>query len=162
MISRRTFLLSAAGLAAPPVPQGWQRYSDPATEGEVFRLTNPAFETRMPAPPARAVTRRGNLLLFARKSESGWQPHVMDLSKGPSKPLAVTEGLIPESLSLSADDRHALFFSSQGLESASMQGSKSQPLYALRNGWQSASAIAPSDDGTAIWFVESDGRRSCR
>ncbi|NWF84145.1 MAG: PD40 domain-containing protein [Bryobacteraceae bacterium] len=146
-------------MAAPPVPTGWLRYADPATEGEVFRLTDPSIESWMPALPARAVTRRGNLLLFARRFESGWQAWVMDLTKGAARPLSVTSGMIPRSLSLSSDDRRALFFSNQGLEAANVQGTRSQTVYRCREGWGPASAITPSEDGTALWFVETDGRR---
>lgn len=148
-----------AGMAAPPVPTGWLRYADPATEGEVFRLTDPRIESWMPALPARAVTRRGNRLLFAQKSESGWQAWVMDLSKGGARALGMTSGLIPASLSLSADDRNALCFCGHGLEAANLQRTGWRTLYRLREGWKPASAIAPSEDGTGLWFVETDGRR---
>jgi hypothetical protein len=83
----------------------------------------------------------------------------MDMSKGPWRVLAAPDDMVPESLSLSADERYALFFTSQGLEAASMQGQRTQTLYPVRDGWKTASAVAPSEDGTALWFVETDGRK---
>ncbi len=146
-----------AGMAAPPVPTGWLRYADPATEGEVFRLTDPKFEVWMPALPARALSRRGNLLLFSQKVDGRWQPCAMDMSKGPWRVLASPEAMAPESLSFSADDRYALYFTGLGLEAVSVQGQRTQTLYEAREGWKAASAAAPSEDGTALWFVETDG-----
>lgn len=157
MTSRRGFICSLAAFAAPPVPPGWLRYADPATEGEVFRITDLRLESLMPALPARAITRRGNILLFAQKLDGRWTPMVMDLSRGVSRGIAEPAGLEPESLSISADDRNALYFSQEGLESASLGGQRTQLLYKVRERWKPVTAVAPSEDGTALWFIESDG-----
>ena len=158
MTSRRGFIQHLAALAAPPLPLGWLRYADPATEGEVFRVTDPKTGSILPALPARAITRRSNLLLFAQQLEGRWAPAVMDLNKGGIRVIATPEGLAPGSLSISADDRNALYFSGEGLESSSLGGGRSQLLYKLRDGWKPVSAVAPTMDGTALWFVESDGK----
>ncbi len=158
MTSRRGFIQSLAALAAPPLPTGWLRYADPATEGEVFRITDPKVASIMPPLPARAIARRGNLLLFAQKLESQWTPMAMELGKGVSRALASPQGLIPASLSISSDDRNALYFTDDGLESTSLSGTRSQILYSAREGWKPVSAVAPSEDGTALWFIESDGK----
>jgi oligogalacturonide lyase len=141
--------------AAPPVPAGWLRYADPSTEGEVFRLTDPRIESWMPALPARAVSRRVNTLLFAQKLDGRWQPCTMDLSRGGVNPVAAPDAMDPQSLTLSADDRSALYFTAEGLESANIGRQRTQIIYRFREGWKAASAVVPSEDGMSLWFVES-------
>ncbi len=55
--------MAAVGVIAP---SEWRRYPDPATDLEVFRLTDPAFPSGMTAPHLRRFTRRGeeNAALF--------------------------------------------------------------------------------------------------
>lgn len=108
----------------------------------------------MPASPARAVSKRSNTLLFAQNIDGRWQPCAMDLAKGGIRTLSSPESMDPSSLTLSADDRNALYFTDQGLEAVSVGSSRSQSLYGLRDGWRPASPAVPSEDGTALWFVE--------
>ena len=67
--TRRNFLIS--GLApwafaeqkGVLLPSAWHRYSDPATEFEVLRLTDPGHSCWLPAYYNRVLARRGGFLL---------------------------------------------------------------------------------------------------
>src|ERR1039457_1890961 len=68
--TRRAFLVS--GLArwafaeqkGALLPSAWHPYSDPATEFEVLRLTDPAHSCWLPAYYNRTLARRGGFLLY--------------------------------------------------------------------------------------------------
>src|SRR5437764_11304907 len=72
--SRRSLLASGcmavAGFAAESGPKGevfpseWKRYSDPATDLEVFRLTEPAYSSMLPAYSNRIISRNSGFLLY--------------------------------------------------------------------------------------------------
>ena len=67
--TRRGFLLGIAGsgLAADHVraASDWRRFADPSTEFDVYRLTDPAYSSYLPAYYGRAISRRGDFLLFS-------------------------------------------------------------------------------------------------
>ena len=67
--TRRTFLatLATSALHGQPekgkaFPSEWKRYSDPATEFEVTRLTDPAHSSQFPAYYNRALSRRNEVI----------------------------------------------------------------------------------------------------
>src|ERR1035437_7960251 len=84
--SRRSFLiaglagtrLAAQSLKGTTFPSDWRRYSDPTTEMEVYRLTDPAYSSTLPAYYNRAIARSGErvdaVLLRPRRISSGL-PH---------------------------------------------------------------------------------------
>src|ERR1035438_6195984 len=105
--TRRAFLVS--GLArwafaeqkGALLPSAWHRYSDPATEFEVLRLTDPAHSCWLPAYYNRTLARRGGFLLYSSDDTGGPQacrmapgfrpgpaPRCTGLRGYPSGPLA--------------------------------------------------------------------------
>lgn len=141
----------------------WRRYPDPATEFEVIRLTDPAHESAMPLPPARAIDRRSRNLLFSASRGSGWQPWQMDLGNGQQRPLGVFEGFKPDSLTLSGDDREAWFGDGSGLSAVQLSSGRQRELARLREGWTLSDGPVPSDDGTHLFYVEQrDGQFEVR
>src|SRR5580698_2472223 len=63
--TRRAFLATLASSAldaelekGKSFPPEWKRFSDPATEFEVYRLTDPAFSSCLPAYYNRAISKR--------------------------------------------------------------------------------------------------------
>lgn len=155
--SRRAFLgglgvcLAAQNPAAGPE---WRRYLDPATEFEVLVLTDPKFQSRFPAPPAIAVDRRSRTLVYASDRSGEWQPWVMDLATGQNRQLGSHVSFLPETLTLSASGREAIFAAGERLVAMTVTNLKVRPLTVLAPGAEWASPIAPSPDGTALFYTE--------
>lgn len=133
----------------------WSRYPDGATENDVLRLTAPSYESLLPAPPARAVSRGSDSVLFASNRTGSWQAHLLDLGKGGSRVLTAAAALVPETLTFSPDDRAVYFFDGRRLVTVNPQGFREQRIYELRDGWERTGALAVSDDHNWLYWVES-------
>lgn len=142
-------------LAAP----AWRRYSDPATEFEVVLLTDPAFESLLPAPPAVAVDKRSRYLLYASQREQGWQPWWMDLSTGIARPLGQFEEFVPRTLTLDGAHREALFADGRVLRAVPPTGGRARELAVVTEGATCQGPLAPTSDGTAVFYVEQSAGR---
>src|SRR5579871_3759506 len=60
----------------------WRRYSDPATELEVYRLTDPEYTSTLPAYTNRVISRNSAFLLFCCDRGGSPQAFRMDLKTG--------------------------------------------------------------------------------
>jgi oligogalacturonide lyase len=164
---RRAFLATLAlpawaqTKAAPPAAGSeWGRYQDPSTEFDVLRLTSPDYESRLVSSPARPIDKRSRTLLYATNRSGSWQPWTVDLSNGRPKPLATVEDFNPASLTLSADDRQAFFQSGQSLSAIALSTPAPKDLAELRQGFQLSGPLAPTEDGTSLFFTETNGSTS--
>lgn len=156
--SRRAFLaLSCASALGQEAVSERRRYADPATEFEVVRMTDPAHDSVLAAPPARWVDRRSRSLLFASSRGSGPQPWTMDLASGEQRPLGVFAGFEAGSLTLSGDDREAWFSEGATLRAVQLGSGRARELARIREGWRVRGALAPSDDGTHLFYIEERG-----
>jgi len=157
-MTRRSFL--AGMLAAPltvqgaPVPRDWRKYLDPATEFEVLLLTDPQHESIFPSPPAIAVDRRSRLLLYASTRSGQWQPWVMDLSDGTSRQLGTHTDFLPSTMTLHPAGREAVLAEGSRLKAVRLAGLRQRPLASLTGGAEWFGPVAPSPDGTALFYVE--------
>jgi oligogalacturonide lyase len=136
----------------------WGRYSDPATENEVLRLTSPAYESWLPPIPARAVTRRSNEILVVSTRTGSLQLHRIDLGNGRWRLLTGARELDRTSPTLSADDRLAFYIDENRLMSVSLSSFREQELYAA-TGELLSGPIAPTEDGTALFLRREMGGR---
>src|SRR5689334_3651418 len=117
-VSRRAFLLAgsaAYGIHAQPAKgtvfeKDWRRYSDPTTEFEVFRLTNPEYASQMPAYYTRSIARHNGFLIFSCDRTGSEQAFRMDLKSGQTRQLTASTALDPETVSLLPDDRGFCYF----------------------------------------------------
>jgi len=147
-------------LAAPltvqgaPVPRDWRKYLDPATEFEVLLLTDPQHESIFPSPPAIAVDRRSRLLLYASTRSGQWQPWVMDLSDGTSRQLGTHTDFLPSTMTLHPAGREAVLAEGSRLKAVRLAGLRQRPLASLTGGAEWFGPVAPSPDGTALFYVE--------
>src|SRR4051812_43390951 len=98
--TRRSFLgaLATSALHAElekgrSFPSEWKRYSDPATEFEVNRLTAPTFSSHLPAYYNHALSRRGGFLIFASDRTGSSQAFRMDLKSGDCRELTQAKNL---------------------------------------------------------------------
>lgn len=154
-VTRRLFLgLAAAPLAAQNSVREWRKYLDPATEFEVILLTDPQYESAYPGPPALAVDRRSRTLVYSSRRTGQWQPWVLDLSTGVSRQAGARPGYVRETLTLSAGGREVVFGDGEHLLAVQLSSLRQRQLASLSPGAEWAGPVAPSLDGTALFYVE--------
>ncbi len=141
--------MAAAGRLSGPE---WRRYSDPATDLDVLRLTDPAFSSGMTASHLRQFTRHGDFLLYwseryaAEPASGSRQAFLLDLKGGGSKQLSEAAAIDPSSLALSADDRAYFFFDGPSLKQAPVSGAQVREIHAI-----------PADAERTGFSIGSDG-----
>lgn len=156
-VSRRAILaavLTAAVHAQPSAPPEWRKFLDPATEFEVFLLTDPSFDSFFPSPPALAVDRRSRLLVYASRRSGTWQPWSMDLAVGVSRPLGTFSGFLPHSLTLAPSGREAFLVDGGAIRAVALSSGRPRELAAVTPGAQLAGPLVPAPDGSALLYVE--------
>lgn len=146
------------------LPSDWRRYADPATEFEVFRLTDPAYTSLLSANYNRTISRRNGFLLFSSDrpdmAYSGLQVFRMDLSNGECRRLTEAEGLDPASVALLPSERGFVCAAGASLLQVDMATLRPRELCRTPDGWRRAPGLTISVDGLYAAFVETDGQRS--
>ena len=172
-ISRRRLLLAASGASAllacsaselcaaavkgETLPADWRRYSDPSTEFEVLRLTEPTYASYLCAPPGRCVAHRDEFVLVASNRSGSLQLHKLDLKSGRSHVLTSAAQLHPSAFALSTDDRAAYYLDGAELCSVSLGSLRVSTLWRAAAPLDQTLSLAPSEDGTALWFAVNAG-----
>jgi oligogalacturonide lyase len=150
--------MTAARLAAQTprarFPSEIERYSDPTTELDVYRLTDPAHESTLPAFYSRAVARNSASLLFSSDRTGSPQGFRMDLKSGEIHQLTEVEGLDPASLTFTPDNRSIVFFAGNSLQIVSLSSLRERELYRIPEGWERAPGMSVGPDGTHATFAE--------
>jgi oligogalacturonide lyase len=161
--SRRGFLL--CGLAASQLraqqkfPAEVKRYEDPTTDLDVYRLTDPANASTLPAYYSRSIARNSGSLLFCCDRSGTPQAFRLDLKTGESKELTEAEDLDGSSLTLTPDNRSFCYFAGRSLYISPMAG-RARPLYQVPEGWERCPGMNVGPDGTHATFAERQGDRS--
>ena len=143
-MTRRGFLLAggaAAGLRAQgrkgePFPAAWKKYSDPTTELDVYRLTDPAYSSTLPASYNRIIAHNSNWMLFCGDRGQGPQAYRIDLNNGDGRQLTQTEDLDGTSLTLTPDNRSFCYFAARGLYVSGVSSLRERTLYKVPEGWE--------------------------
>jgi oligogalacturonide lyase len=135
-------------------PPGWHRYSDPATELDVYQLTDPAHASFWPAYYNRAVARSGGWLVFSSDREGSLQAYRMDLKSGETRLLTEAEGLDPATLTLTPDNRDLCFFAGRSLRLVSLANLREREIYRIPADWERGAGMSVGPDGTHASFVE--------
>lgn len=167
-LTRRAFISATAAPLLADERKGkgesfstdWRRYNDPSTELIVFRLTDPAWSSHLPAPAHRAAARRGNFLLFACDRSGAPQAFQMDLKTGATRQLTAAEALDPASLALDPDERRFLYFDGPVLRTVDVRNLREKDVYRVPEGWERRSGFSVSDDGRSAGIVEHREGRS--
>jgi oligogalacturonide lyase len=165
--SRRGFLLSgvaAAQLGAQQkkvtsFPSEVKRYEDPSTELDVYRLTDPAHSSTLPAYYNRAIAHNSGSLIFCCDRNGSPQAHRMDLKSGETRELTEAEDLDGSSLTLTPDNRWFCYFAGRQLFMSTMAG-RAKPLYQVPDGWERCPGLSVGPDGTHATFAERRGDTS--
>ncbi|MBZ5634961.1 MAG: oligogalacturonate lyase family protein [Acidobacteriia bacterium] len=164
LCSRRLFLAAIPGVCVAAttgkgslLPSAVSRYSDPATELPVFRLTDPAHTSALPPHYARAVSRKGSFLLCASDTSGTMQAYRLDLKTGQTRLLTDAENFNPACFTLAADERSFCYIDGSRLYLSSLTSLRPREVYRSPEGYQPAS-MSVTDDGLSAALVEKGPR----
>lgn len=159
--TRRAFfsLLPAAALGSgaeksPVLPSEIKRYPDPATEFPVFRLTDPSHTSLLPASYERAVSRRGNWMLYSSDRSGRFQVYRMDLKSGQSRQLTEFQELDPSSVTLTSDERSFFLMTGRSVYQVNLANLRAREIYRIPGGFEPGVGFGVSEDGAYVAFVE--------
>jgi len=161
VLNRRVFLAALAGAnfcraadTAPLLASEIHRYADSATEFPVFRLTDPAHQSWLPAPYSRPISRKGTFLLYASDRSGAVQAYRMDLKTGESRLLTDAEDLAADSITLAPDERSFCYTAGNSVRAGSLAGAREREVYRTPSGFDLDSGFSLSDDGLHAAFIE--------
>ena len=166
-ITRRSLFLS--GIAAGRVlaqqrgatySSDAQRYPDPLTELDVYRLTNPEYSTLMPSYYNRAIARNSSWMLCSCDRTGSMLPFRLELKSGEMKELARVDGLESATLTLTPDNRSYCYFAGRSLYITGVSSGRERELYKVPEGWERGEGMSVGPDGTHATFVERKGEAS--
>jgi len=140
-----------------PIPSGYFRYKDPSTEFQVLRLTDPAFTSVLPAHYGRAISRKGNFLLYASDVAGRMEVFRMEVKSGISRQLTEQEGLDPASLTLAADERSFCCMAAGRLLAVNLGNEKVREVYRIPAGFEAGSGMSLAEDGLYTALIEKKG-----
>jgi len=163
--TRRSFL--AALCAALPVvaqekkgasfPASSHRYSDPTTELDVIRLTDPAYASTLPAYYNRTIARNSGFLLFCCDFGGSPQAFRIDLKTAQTRQLTDARDLDGSSLTMTPDNRSFCYFAGRSLYASSFSTLHERELYEIPEGWERCAGLSVGPDGTHAAFAEKKG-----
>ena len=164
MYSRRFFLAAIPGVCyaatttgkGSVLPSVVSRYADPSTEFPVFRLTDPEHTSALPPHYARAVSRKGNFLLYSCDASGGMQAYRLDLKTGLARLLTDAENFKPACFTLLADERSFCYADGGRLYLSSLTSLRPRQVYQAQEGFQ-PTGLSITDDGLSAALVEQKG-----
>lgn len=160
--TRREFLASsmmapaAAATRGQTFPSERVRFSDEATENEVFRLTSEEHESYLPPHCARSASSRNSFLIYCSDRTGSMQAYRMDLRSGTSQLLTEAARLDPRALTLSADQRSIVFFDGNLLKTATTSGARERTVYEAEG--DRVGSLSTSEDGLHAAFFQRQPR----
>jgi len=163
-LSRRFVLasgiLAVPGLATETGTRGevfaseWKRYSDPATELDVYRLTDPTYSSMLPAFSNRVISRNSGFLLFSCDRTGSLEAFRMDLKTGETRRLTDRKDLDANSLNLTPDSRSFCYFAGRTLYLASLASLRDREVYTVPQTWERGPGLNATADGAHVLFTE--------
>jgi oligogalacturonide lyase len=166
--TRRTWL--AALLAAPAA---WadakkgdtfeaelRRYSDPSTEFDVIRLTDPAYASVLPAEYNRSIARTSSWMVFACDRSGSPQAFRMDLKTGQTRQLTDAASLDGSSLTLTPDNRSFCYCAGRSVFISNLLTFRERELYSVPEGWERSPGMSVGPDGAHAILAEQKGDSS--
>lgn len=158
--SRRAFVALAGGcsaLAQHPhaevFPSEAKRYIDSATEFPVFRLTDPAHASLLPAPCNRALSSR-QFLLFSNDRFGKYDIFRMEIRTGQLRRMTDAAALDTASVGLLPGDREFCYIDGPAVRSLEMSSKlRERELYTVASGYDRIGSLAVGT--TSLYLVES-------
>jgi oligogalacturonide lyase len=152
--------LAAESHKGAAFPSAFVRYPDPATELEVYRLTDPASTSLLPAYYSRAIARNSQWMLFSNDRSGSQQAFRLDLKNGETRQLTDAQDLDTSSLTLTPDSRSFCYFAGRSLFIAAVGTQRERELYKIPDGWERCAGMTVGPDGTHATFGEKRGEGS--
>ena len=137
-------------------PSAIKRYPDPATDFDVYRLTDPSYSSTLPAAYNRAIAHNNAWMLFCCDRNGSPQAFRLDLKSGETRELTTVEDLDGSSLTLTPDNRSFCFFAGRSLFLSGL-GGRPRELYKIPGGWERTAGLSVGPDGTHATFAERQG-----
>ena len=131
-----------------------KRYSDPTTENDVYRLTDPAYASLLPAHYNRAIARTSAWMLLASDRAGTLQAFRLDLKTAQMRQLTDAAELDASSLTLTPDNRSFCYFAGPSLLTSSLALLHEREVYRVAEGWERGAGMSVGPDGTHAAFVE--------
>jgi oligogalacturonide lyase len=159
MYSRRFFLAAipsvcvAAATKGTLFPSSVSRYADPTTEFPVFQLTDPEHTSTLPPHYARAISRKGNFLVYASDQAGSTQAYRLDLKSGQSRLLTDAENFDPACFTLLADERSICYVDGGRLYLSSLTSLRPREVYRAPESYRPI-ALSVTEDGVLAGLVE--------
>lgn len=160
--SRRAFVALAAGTGClaqavtgrgEVFPSEAKRYFDPTTEFPVVRLTEPSYNSYLPATNNRAVARH-NFVLFSSDRGGKLDAYRLDFKSGQSRCLTDAAHLNPASLALLPDDRGFCHIDGATLRATDFVRLRDREIYSATPPFEQLAGVTLTRDGTHAYVVE--------
>jgi len=132
-------------------------YSDPTTELDVIRLTDPAYSSALPAYYNRTIARNSGFLLFCCDRSGSPQAFRIDLKTAQTRQLTDAQDLDGSSITLTPDNRSFCYFAGRSLYISSLTTLHEHELYQIPEGWERCAGLSVGPDGTHATFAEKKG-----
>jgi len=159
--NRRAFLFSLASAGVclasdkgSTLASEYKRFTDAATEFVVYRLTDPAHQSWLPASYEHAIARHGNFMLYASDRTGTVQACRMDLKTGQSRVLTEAASLQRESLTLTPDEHSICYFDGRALVLVNLSNLRTREVYKIAEGYEAGRGLGLSEDGLYAGIVE--------
>jgi len=169
-LSRRSLLASALALRVladethpsklATFESDWKRYADPATELEVYRLTDPSYTSTLPAASNRVISRNSGTLLFCCDRTGAPQAFRMDLKSGETRQLTDRAELDGSSLNFLPDNRSFCYFAERTLYQVTLGNLRERAIYTVPDDWERGAGLYAGADGAHVVIAERRGERS--
>jgi oligogalacturonide lyase len=159
-------LLAVRALARETAGKGevfepeWKRYSDPDTELDVYRLTDPSYSSKLPDSYNRIISRNSASLIFSCDRAGAPDAYRMDLKTGATRRLTQCQDLDGGSLNLTPDNRSICYFAGRTLCLTSLSNLKEREIYTVPDGWERTRGMTVSTNGAGVYFAEHRGAGS--
>ena len=169
LTSRREFLFVAAAAAgttplanaasARAFPSEFKKLTDSATEFPLLRLTSPEYNSGLPTPASRFISRKSSFMLYASDRSGGKTAiYKLDIKSGENTMIAEGAAIEGRFAALTPDDRGCCYADGDVLFAVLLQGSKARELYHSPEGWQRAGLPAFTEDGIATLWPEQNAQ----
>ena len=131
-----------------------ERFPDPATELDVYRLSSPSYATHLPAYYQRAISRKGQFLICWSDRNGSPQAYRIHLKSGEWVQLTDAAALDGSSLTLMPDERSFCYFDGPSLKRADFNKLREHEIYRVPEGWQRSPGASITGDGLHAIFGE--------
>jgi oligogalacturonide lyase len=164
-VTRRGFVASiaSAGISAGAClaadkpgtyPSEIKRYADEATEFNVFRLTDPAHQSWLPAAYCRAISKKSEFLIHASDRSGLVQAYRLDLKSGQSRVLTAAADLVTGSLTLAPDEREFAYLAGRSFYMGRTNGVHAREVYRAEEGFNFGTGFSLAEDGLVAALIE--------